>query len=347
MGVSTEAVLPWDVILRCPASGPIIATSVDSPPEASRPAARAPFRRLRFEDIPEEPRIAHGYFKSEAHETQVESAHFGKHLIHWREWGSGPPLLLVHGLMTSSYSWRYLFEPLGEHYRLIVPDLPGCGRSDKPDVRYPASALAAWLGEFSAAVDARGCAAIGNSLGGYLCMLAALADGGLFSRLVNIHSPGVPEPRLWALKAALSVPGVGGLLARWVQRDPERWAHANVHYYDETLKSREEAREYGAPLITPQGARAFTRYLADTVSPTGMADLVRSLEKLKLEGAEFPVPLLLVYSRVDPMVPPRVGEQLAALLPGARMVWLDDSSHFAHVDSPERLLPPLLEFLGA
>src|SRR5829696_3010063 len=59
-----------------------------------------PFRRLRFEEIPEAPRLAHAYAQSEAHETMVESPHFGRHRVHWREWGSGPPLLLVHGLMT-------------------------------------------------------------------------------------------------------------------------------------------------------------------------------------------------------------------------------------------------------
>jgi pimeloyl-ACP methyl ester carboxylesterase len=301
---------------------------------------------LRFEEIPEAPRLAHAYAQSEARDTVVESRHFGRHRVHWREHGSGPPLLLVHGLMTTSYSWRYVIEPLGRRFRVIAPDLPGCGRSDKPDVRYRGGALATWLGEFCDEVGIRGCVAIGNSLGGYLCMQAALADPRLFARLVNVHSPGVPEPRLWALSAALSVPGVAAMLARWVRRDPERWAHANVHYWDETLKSREEAREYGAPLATIEGSRAFTRYLADTVSPTEMRALVRALEQRRAEGSGFPVPLLLVYSRVDPMVPPRIGEQLSALLPGAPLVWLDDSSHFAHVDSPERLLEPVLAFLG-
>jgi pimeloyl-ACP methyl ester carboxylesterase len=305
-----------------------------------------PFVPVAFDSLPARPRVPHPYFESEAHETVVDSAHFGRHRIHWRSYGSGPPLLLLHGLMTSSYSFRYVLEPLGARYRVIVPDLPGCGRSAAPDVRYTAPALARWIGEMVDALGIRGCDAVGNSMGGYLCMRAVLGDATLFSRLVNVHSPGIPEPRLWALRVLTAVPGVRAGLARFVRRDPRRWAHRNVHYRDETLKSQEEAEEYGKPLGTTEGARAFTRYLAETLDPSDMGDFVRTLERRRHAGQAFPVPLLLLYSRQDPMVPPRVGEALSALLPGAPLVWLEGSSHFAHVDTPQEFLEPVLAFLN-
>ena len=56
------------------------------------------------------------------------------------------------------------------------------------------------------------------------------------------------------------------------------------------------------------------------------------------------MPLLHLYARRDPMVPPRFGPILAGLT-GANLVWLDEGSHFAHVDAVERFLPPVLEFL--
>ena len=305
-----------------------------------------PFKQGRFAELPAEPRRPHPYHRVEPREVVVDSRPFGRIRVHYREHGDGPPLLLVHGLMTTSYSWRYLLEPLGRRRRVIVPDLPGCGRTDKPDRPYGAENLAAFLGELQEALGVRGCAAVGNSLGGYLCMRLALADPAAFSRLVNIHSPGWPEPRLHALNAALSIPGVAPLLGWWVRRDPLRWAHANVHYHDETLKSVEEAREYGEPLAAPEGARAFTRYLAETLAPGAMTAFVRTLERRRAEGLAFPVPLCLIYSRTDPMVPPRIGRRLHALIPSAEMHWLDDSSHFAHVDSPDRLIPLLERFLA-
>lgn len=265
-------------------------------------------------------------------------------MVHVRELGEGPPLLLVHGLMTSSYSFRYVFEPLSRHYRVIAPDLVGTGRSDKPDAPYTPAALASWLGDLITALDIRGAKAIGNSLGGYLCLELMLKDPTIFSSLVAVHPPGWPEPRLWALGALLSTPGMQALLSAIVRRDPPRWAHRNVHYRDETLKSREEAREYGAPLATKEGARAFVRYLAEAVSAREMRRFVRALEAKSAAGERAPVPLLLLYADEDPMVPPSVGPKLAERLPGAKLEWLTKSSHFAHVDTPERFLEHLKRF---
>jgi pimeloyl-ACP methyl ester carboxylesterase len=301
------------------------------------------FRRGRFEALPAQPRRPHRYFDVPASSVRVESVPFGPMNVHVRALGEGPPLLLVHGLMTTSYSWRYVLHELARDHRVIAPDLPGCGRSDKPaGARYSGAALATFILELQRTMGLRGCPVVGNSMGGYLCMRAALDDPGAFSRMVNLHSPAGPDWRHHALHAVLSVPGVKALLAWWIRRAPRRWAHRNVHYYDETLKSLEEAGEYGDPLATPEGVHAFIRYLWQTFKP---ADLNAFLADLG--SRRFPVPLLLLYSRQDPLVPPAVGEVLHRLVPEAPLVWLDDTSHFAHVDTPEQVLAPVRAFLGS
>jgi pimeloyl-ACP methyl ester carboxylesterase len=306
-----------------------------------------PFRRGRFEDLPALPRRAHPYAETRAATVVVETPALGRVQTHVRLHGSGPPLLLVHGLMTSSYSWRYVLEPLGRHYTLYVPDLPGAGRSEGPlGPAYHPQALADWLGALQRALGIRGERVIGNSMGGYVCMLLALSDPGAMSRLVNVHSPGVPEARLSVLGAALAIPGARAGLARWIRRDPLRWVHANVHYWDESLKSLEEAHEYGDPLATHEGVHAFIKYLAETMAIGPIRDFQRRLRERRARGEAFPVPLRLLYARRDPMVPPRFGPVLAEQT-GGELVWLDEASHFAHVDAVDRFLPPVLEFLGA
>lgn len=301
---------------------------------------------MPFDQLPALPRVPHAFSRMETAEVELDSDAFGLHRVLFRTLGEGPPLLLVHGLMTSSYSWRYVVEPLARRYRVIAPDLPGAGRSDKPRVRYTAAALARWLIEFTDVLRVRGCRAIGNSLGGYLCMRAVLEDSGVFARLVNVHSPGVPDLRLRALHVALAWPPMRRLLAALAGRAPERWAHRNVHYYDETLKSLEEAREYAAPLSTPDGALAFASWMADALDPGAMLELVQELEGRRIAGSGFPIPLLLVYAKEDPMVPPAVAHRLHALVPDAELAWLAKSSHFAHVDSPDRLLALVEPFLA-
>lgn len=272
---------------------------------------------------------------------RVDSVPFGTVQTHVRELGSGPPLLLIHGLMTTGYSWRYVIRELAESYRVIVPDLPGAGRTyTKPGCEFQAHSLATWIRELVDVMKIHGCRAVGNSLGGYLCMRAAQQDSTLFARLVNIHSPAIPEPRYHALGAALRAPGAAALLSRVISADPLRWVHRNVHYYDESLKSLEEAREYAYPLQTPEGRANFISYLRDAVSARGFETFNRALQR-----EPFPVPLMLLYARRDPMVAPKHGEHLRQLVPAADFRWIDDTSHFMHVDTPEPVLDALREFL--
>ena len=311
------------------------------------PSSR-PFQRGRFADLPETPRRAHRFFDLSEERVVVDSTPFGRVGISYRACGAGEPLLLVHGLMTTSYSWRYVVDELARTRRVIAIDLPGCGRSDKPrDARYGAPELAHFLVELAGALAIRGCSVVGNSMGGYLCMRAALLDRGAFGRVVNIHSPGVPDWRYRVLGGALATPGVAAALSWWIRRAPQRWAHRNVHYFDETLKSLEEAAEYGDPLASSDGARAFIGYLKDAFAPRDVAAFVAELASRRQAGQPFPVPLLLLYSRQDPLVPPSVGERLHELLPDAPLVWLESTSHFAHVDTPEAVLGALVPFLDA
>ena len=101
----------------------------------------APFAQIPFDDLPEAPRRAHSFFSLAPRDLMVDSEPFGKVRVRYREAGEGPPLVLVHGLMTSSYSWRYAIEPLAARHRTIAFDLVGAGESDKSDRHYGARRL--------------------------------------------------------------------------------------------------------------------------------------------------------------------------------------------------------------
>ena len=297
---------------------------------------------MRFEDLPEEPRVPHDFARTRGVDLTMRSRPFGEMRVHYREYGEGEPLLLVHGLMTTSYSWRYVYRGLGARFRVIAPDLPGAGRSDKPRAEsYGPDALAQWLGEFQKELGIAGCRAVGNSMGGYVCLHHAMLEPGAYSRLVDIHSPATPDFRYRALGAALSIPGSSGLLGALIGKDGRRWTHKNVHYFDETLKSLEEAEEYARPLRTPEGVDAFRRYMKETLAPRGFVALAD-----RLRATPFPVPLLLLYATTDPLVPPENGDYLARLVPSAKLVKLDNTSHFAHVDTPGPVVDALLSFFS-
>src|SRR5439155_11608012 len=94
----------------------------------------APFRQLRFEEVPDQPVVAHRWGAAARRDLVIRTDELGECRIAVHELGSGPPLVLVHGLMTAGYSFRYLLDRLGGRFRLVIPDLPGAGASACPDV---------------------------------------------------------------------------------------------------------------------------------------------------------------------------------------------------------------------
>lgn len=302
----------------------------------------APFRQLPFAEVPAEPRIPHPWARAERRDVTIRSDELGECRVAVHAYGSGPPLLLVHGLMNPGYSFRYLLEPLGSSYQLLIPDLPGGGSSACPDVYLGPDVLARAILATIDALGIRGAPVIGNSMGGYLCMRAALIDPAAMSRLVNLHSPGLPTFKMSALRWALRLLPSWFLIERMVRRDPDRWVHKNVHYYDETLKSRADFTELAAPLKTREGRRGFYRHLRDTLDTHEMGKFQRALRE-----RPFPIPLLLVYAERDPIVPPAMGERLHALVPAAEFIRLTECSHFAHVDAPAKFVAAIEPFLTA
>jgi pimeloyl-ACP methyl ester carboxylesterase len=303
-----------------------------------------PFKRLPFDTLPDKPHRPHHFLELPVEKVTIDSRVLGRLAIAVRQRGDGPPVLLLHGLMTSGYSWRYVIDELAARFRVIVPDLPGNGDSEPPAAPLTPEALTTFLGELIAALHIRGCFCVGNSMAGYLCMRLALDDAGVFARLVNIHSPALPTLQLRALKLVMSLPGARAVLRRMVHRDTRRWVHRNVHYYDESLKSLEEARVYGTPLESDAGVRAFASYLADTMAPRGFRQFLATLRQRRAQGLPFPVPLLHLYARQDPLVPAWIGPRIAELTQSP-LEWLDATSHFMHVDTPAPVIAHLLAFL--
>jgi pimeloyl-ACP methyl ester carboxylesterase len=142
----------------------------------------------------------------------------------WREFGAGPPVLLVHGLGSSGADWAFQIPPLVATRRVIVPDLRGSGRL--ATARGPFS-IAGFADELWALVDALELDTIdlvGFSLGGAVALEMALAQPQRVTRLVTINSlPSyrVDHWRKWlevhvqaALVRTLGLPRVARMVAR-------------------------------------------------------------------------------------------------------------------------------------
>lgn len=295
----------------------------------------------RYTTLPEKPPRPHPFMELPRHFEQVNVPGREKPVqLSYVSEGHGPPLLLVHGLMTSAYSWRYVIEPLSKVYTVIAVDLPGAGLSDAPtDLAQTPQQLGEVLEAFSKQLNLSKVYVVGNSMGGYITLWWYLAHPERFERLMVMHSPGFPETRLYAMHLILQTPGAPSLLER-LSRNHEQWALDNAHYYDESNRSREETREYSRWVAFDDRRECFRRALLETMDPYTM-------EQLPAQAAahhEGMPPLKLLWARQDPLVSPAFGPRYQQLFPEAELVWVDKTSHFIQVDRPDLTVREILKF---
>src|ERR1700756_3763828 len=118
--------------------------------------------------------------------------------IHYFDVGSGPVVVLLHGLGSRKDDWLPVLEPMGQKYRLLVPDQIGFGESEKPLLDYSVQTYVDFLNEFLRQLKVEKASLVGESLGGGISALYAveLADGAHLipmERLVLVDAAGLKQ----------------------------------------------------------------------------------------------------------------------------------------------------------
>jgi pimeloyl-ACP methyl ester carboxylesterase len=262
--------------------------------------------------------------------------------LYVEEQGEGAPVLLIHGLGESSYTWHEIAPALAMSRRVILIDLKGFGRSEKPDDgAYSADDQAALVARFILDRGLEGVSLIGHSFGGTVAIRTALADGikgtGRVRRVAVIGAPALP--RAAARKFDLvNVPVIPDALASALS--PEAMARLLL---SEAMGGREvteaDVEGYAAPYREEGAMQAFFATARSIVAEKDAPALAKRYKALDL-------PALLVWCRKDPIVPLRSGRELVAALPNARLTVLDGCHHLPQHERPKQLLRALGAFLA-
>lgn len=219
----------------------------------------------------------------------------------------GPTYILVHGLGMSG---RYMMPTAGllaAHGRVLLPDLPGFGNSGKPTRVLTIQELADALAEWMEAHDLPASVLIGNSLGAQVIADLAVRHRHHVERMVLVAPTVDPRARRVLTQAMRLIADV----------------------------SREPAGLYGIGLGDYFRA-GFGRVLK-TLRHALVDPIVEKLPAIRC-------PVLIVRGGRDPIVPQQWVEQVALLIPDARLVTLADAAHAVNFNSPERLVMEVLRF---
>jgi pimeloyl-ACP methyl ester carboxylesterase len=265
------------------------------------------------------------------------------HRVFFRSAGSGPALVLVHGITSTSATWANVLPYLAEHFTVIAPDLLGHGESAKPRGDYSLGAYASGIRDLLLALGHERATFVGHSLGGGVAMQLAYQFPEHCERLVLVSSGGLGR-EISALLRAASLPGselvlpflvddrvvgAGRLIGGFLDRIGLR-VHTDV---GEVLRGH-------ASLSDGEARAAFLHTLRPIVDIRGQR--VDATDRLYLAES---IPFLIVWGERDPIVPADHGRAAHRLVANSRLEIFPTAGHFPHLDDPLRFVRVLSDFI--
>ena len=256
--------------------------------------------------------------------------------IHYEDYGSGEPLLLIMGFTVSAVGWHWNIPAFAQHFRVIAFDNRGVGQSDKPAGPYAASMLAK---DTIGLLDALGidkAVVMGHSMGGFIAQAMALEYPERVSKLILAstnfggprHVPVTPEAMavlsdvksdpLTRLRNGIVISTAPG----FADREPELiqewldWRVANP------LDMAGYQAQMGIGLALMAEAAAFENKLPNVSAPT-----------------------LILFGAHDKVVPPANADLLTKQIPGSQTRILPDAGHFFPLEIPEEAAQVIIEFV--
>jgi pimeloyl-ACP methyl ester carboxylesterase len=247
--------------------------------------------------------------------------------------GEGAPVVLVHGIASSLYTWKDVLPALATGHDVIAMDLPGFGDSAIPESLDGEQAVRSVL----ALVDHLGiprASWVGHSLGGAIAVAIAARAPARVDRLVLIDAAGYnfdPADRPWVLRLASALPAP---VADALPVRPLVILALRQVFHDDSLVTPRRVAEYVLPLQRP-GATAALRRLLNSGGDLGFPDVIRRVA----------VPTLVIWGRYDTWIPMRDAQRFAADVRDARVAFVE-AGHMPQEERPVETARLVMEFVG-
>jgi pimeloyl-ACP methyl ester carboxylesterase len=252
---------------------------------------------------------------------------FGQSL-HYFDMGSGPVVVLLHGLGSRKEDWLPVLEPMAQKYRLLVPDQIGFGKSDKPLLDYSIQTYVDFLNEFLRQLKVEKASLVGESLGGWIAGLyvAEIGDGAHLipvEKLVLVDAGGLKQDQPLPDLNPSSLTAMRGLM--------------EAVFYDTSWLNEDALRKIFTDKLAVKDGYTVRSILSNP-----------SRETQRLDGrlANIKAPTLVVWGKQDKLLPITSGERYAAGIAGAKMVSFEKCGHVPAIEKTEEFLAAVMPFLG-
>lgn len=275
---------------------------------------------------------------------QTKTVELHGHPVTYRLTGRGPAVVLIHGITSSSRTWRSVMPALAERHTVIAPDLLGHGHSAKPRGDYSLGAYASGVRDLLVVLGIARATVVGHSLGGGIAMQFAYQFPERLDRLVLVDSGGLGNDVNVVLRAA-TLPGAEFVMPL-LFNSSFRSAGRAVNRALAKVGIRGSADVRGIAegvdsLADASARRAFVHTARSVIDPAGQR--VDARDRLYLSEN---VPTLLVWGDQDRIIPVAHGHQAHALMPHSRLEIFEGAGHFPFNHAPQRFIAVLEDFIA-
>ena len=263
--------------------------------------------------------------------------------LKYRLAGTGPLVLLIHGMAGSATTWKQVMPTLSERFTVLAPDLLGHGESDKTDGDYSLGSMASTLRDLIVALGYKRATVVGQSYGGGIAMQFAYQYPERCERLVLADAGGLGA-EVNPLLRMLTLPGSEAVLlvacAPPVRRVVETIGRVVFRRKIENAAVIPELWRSYASLGHVDARRAFLRTLRAVIDPRGQS--VSAADKLYLAAG---IPTLIIWGAEDHIIPVAHAHAAHAAIPGSWLEIIDGVGHYVHCEAPDRFVEALTEFI--
>ncbi|MBA4603419.1 alpha/beta fold hydrolase [Thermoactinomyces mirandus] len=253
------------------------------------------------------------------------------------------PVIFLHGggIDSAWLSWGEVMGPVSGKFRVFAPDLPGYGKSDKPDITYSLDFYVDFLNELINQLGLKKAHLVGLSLGGGLAIRYSLMHPDKVDRLVLVAPYGIFSKLVSHKLSYFYVKTFLNELSYRLLRSRKftRWSLLSGVIYDARKLTDELFEEIYQAGLEPFAGKAFMSFQRSELTPAGIrSDLTGQLSQIQ-------APTLIIQGKEDPAVRPVYARKAHEKIPRSRLCLFEKCRHWPQREHPEKFIQAVIEFL--
>ncbi|HET6654493.1 MAG TPA: alpha/beta fold hydrolase [Nocardioides sp.] len=257
--------------------------------------------------------------------------------------GSGPALLLLHGLGCDHTTWQPVIQALSRRYTVIAPDLLGHGRSAKPRADYSVGGYANGMRDLLTVLGIDKVTVVGHSLGGGVAMQFAYQFPERTERMILV-APGGLGPEVTAALRAVTLPGfhtaMGLVTLPGVRHLTTAYLRALAATGLPVTRDLDEVAAIINSFRDPKARTAIRHVVSAVIDWRGQ--IVTMADRAYLTAA---MPMCVIWGTEDSVIPVRHAGNAAEMAPGCTVEVIGNAGHFPHKDHPQRFVKIVNDFI--